>query len=98
MSEHTPTPWVVCDLQNSFTGYDIAEQDSDGEFIACDVIHTDAKHIVHCVNIHDELVDALDTVLCSFDSCEENHGGSIDDDGTLMDTLSRLIEKAKNNG
>jgi len=52
--EHTPTPWVLDEIGDIFSGKIcvavILEDDDD---------FTNGNHIVKCVNMHDELVEAL---------------------------------------
>lgn len=62
-TKHTPTPWDQ--LNNVFTmedGYFSMIQTPD-QCIANVFDEADAAHIVKCVNMHDELVDALDKIL-----------------------------------
>lgn len=71
MSKHTPTPWHVRAIMESRdivseTGVLIAEvsNEENGR-------EANARHIVHCVNSHDDLVEALKFVLTAFNEFED---------------------------
>ena len=67
MAEHTPTPWhvyekdpfVICEggggsigiIEAGYPGVSEAEQIAN------------AAYVVHCVNVHDDLVKALESIL-----------------------------------
>ena len=59
--KHTPTPWVVsCGSIYTTEGIPIAEMDREvGNGTLPVERDENARHIVHCVNLHDELVEAL---------------------------------------
>lgn len=69
MSKPTPTPWSLNKDEKGITfiqgntrgwGWDhLAEVDTSGD---APEIEANAAHIVHCVNMHDELVAALQTL------------------------------------
>lgn len=71
MSKHTPTPWYYDgeDMDSEAAaswdgnGYEIFSKDKDGNVtngIAGGIPEeANAAHIVHCVNMHEELVEAL---------------------------------------
>jgi hypothetical protein len=74
--KHTPTPWKVC--RHSDNGELVVRSKSDQGIVAncqCDSYSLDnqagleqeckanAEHIVKCVNMHDELVDALKAMV-----------------------------------
>ncbi len=54
--KHTSTPWKFIDGGNSA---DSCIQDATGVFIGNISLKENAARIVHCVNMHDELVTAL---------------------------------------
>ena len=69
MSKHSPTPW-----QYGHTDTPLGAQivDGDGEAVACTSMRSglgkpdperkaNGEHIVHCVNMHDDLVAAIKT-------------------------------------
>lgn len=68
-SKHTPTPWYWGD--KSHHGYFNLRSDSGIVINAeenygapyMEISDEDAAHIVKCVNMHDELVEALESVL-----------------------------------
>lgn len=61
--KHTPTPWkAYANHIEDVHGLLVGDTNvSCGLTRECDLIN--AKHIVHCVNLHDELVDAMGSVL-----------------------------------
>lgn len=64
---HTPTPWEVMqpsqdtddviEIRSTINGWTVARM-GDGDLID-EQDHDNAAHIVHCVNVHDQLVAAL---------------------------------------
>lgn len=67
-TKHTPTPWDQ--LNNVFTmedGYFSMIQTPD-QCIANVFDEADAAHIVKCVNMHDELVEALKEIYGNGDA------------------------------
>ena len=65
--EHTPTPWKV-GAKHTIGFVSVEDDQSCGMTIPfIDVYGTNpeanAAHIVKCVNMHDELVEALDNLL-----------------------------------
>lgn len=46
-----------------------------------------ARHIVHCVNVHDELVEALEDAIMTYDP---NNG-----DPRVLDRMTKTLSKAK---
>lgn len=75
MSKHTPTPW---ESQNNviFGDVDNPEHDGDSPYIGKlegqleDDNKANAAHIVKCVNVHDELLEALKGLLDELSSEE----------------------------
>lgn len=62
--EHTPTPWIIeYGSEESAIidarGYIICTNGEDPSVVSDD----EMAHIVKCVNMHDELVSALDKIL-----------------------------------
>ena len=67
-TEHTPTPWKIiewndCDL-NIGIGHELPEDDAiewitSSHYLPKNQTVADFRHIIRCVNIHDELVAAL---------------------------------------
>ena len=67
MTKHTPIPWRVADKSLGLMGI-LRVQNKDVDI--CNVFNdksvnseANAKHIVKCVNMHDELVEALDKMI-----------------------------------
>ena len=60
---HTPTPWVIGVKQN----FEVRSQDLNGagDYVGEMYSHSDAAHIVRCVNVHDKLVAALQNIVQS---------------------------------
>lgn len=73
--EHTPTPWYS--IGNDI--YHESEYGSDPIASVCGECsftqdHANAAHIVKCVNMHDELVEAIQELICAGDfrrGCED---------------------------
>lgn len=91
MAEHTPTPWAMSDA-DMFGDYNIQSADGvrTGEnmlAIAAVVsnlrpaneVHANARHIVHCVNVHDDLVKALEAIIESADAPHAHRGARATD-------------------
>ena len=80
-AKHTPTPWKVADLnawievRSNSTARPICKiwkSDDDGKD-EYQELQANAKHIVHCVNVHDELIGALEQLYpyCEGDTSRE---------------------------
>lgn len=62
-TKHTPTPWdQINGVYTQENGYFSMVQTPD-KCVADVFDKEDAAHIVKCVNMHDELVEALDKIL-----------------------------------
>ena len=75
MVKHTPAPWYAIettDWEEKFVSIGICSR-NDASYDFCETglgldvdtdeeIRANAEHIVHCVNIHDELVEALEKI------------------------------------
>jgi len=64
--EHTPTPWKIIDYVNAISEPSVRIEGANGDTVADDepyypqpITPENAAHIVKCVNMHDELVEAL---------------------------------------
>jgi hypothetical protein len=83
-AQHTPTPWDIVQFDDEDKPIIIGP--NGDERIAVmqgnEPSEANAQHIVHCVNLHDELVQALETGLEFWN----------DEDG---DNLSEWREQAK---
>jgi hypothetical protein len=93
---HTPTPWYLTEEKEgqieSDKGYLIAQvyQNKNPKYKEED--EANAKHIVKCVNMHDELIKALYDAQSYLEKCVELAGQeSIDEDCTNW-TLDRINE------
>ena len=79
MEKHTPAPWYVSSdrLENVFSvRSDVDRIDGVGKFVAPHVWgQANAAHIVRCVNAHEALVRALETLLGSL-KWEEKRSGT----------------------
>ncbi|CAN7497083.1 hypothetical protein LJR231_003495 [Phyllobacterium sp. LjRoot231] len=71
---HTPTPWHLASASNKFIA------DAEGIIVARASVHAitshdyaadNAKHIVKCVNAHDDLLNALIDCADYFDGCSD---------------------------
>lgn len=63
MSKHTPTPWALSDDSSAYMeGTLVVDPGSDVE-IAGVWKESDARYIVHCVNHHEQLVEALERLV-----------------------------------
>jgi len=88
MAEHTPTPWVwdgACQLRDA-DGHGFQSVSRMGSH------PTDAnmEHIVHCVNMHDELVEALYNLHVLY-----GHRPSDNVEEAAHDIASDVLAKAK---
>ena len=79
--EHTPTPWEVIEtFDYDFQIYPKGNVEAGHNQIAVIPATGDgddkanATHIVHCVNLHDELVAALSRGLDYIEADEASHG------------------------
>jgi len=68
MTDHTPTPWEIiehngCDLNvgigRKLPEYGAIEWITGSYYLPSKIRMADFRHIIKCVNTHDELVDAL---------------------------------------
>ncbi len=66
MSEHTPTPWAASDVRVDAT----ARKAHEGPTCIASSV-ANAAHIVKCVNLHDELVAAMEGLLASIDTAAD---------------------------
>lgn len=92
MSEikHSPTPWAVATNpggpmdQPAFPPIVDASGNPHGEDIVAmplgnsETVQANAAHIVKCVNLHEELVDALQELLSAARHCGLQHGIDFD--------------------
>jgi len=87
--KHTPTPWQRGNNLFPDRIFDLKER----EIAYCGGQNTsgtaNAKHIVHCVNMHDELVEALDDMIKYLD----NNGKESDVSELARQALSKAKEK-----
>jgi hypothetical protein len=105
-NKHTPTPWkaVQC-IEDGWEDHldiqqDVSDDDDKNDYVLVnslgfDEVATnkeDIKHIVKCVNMHDELVEAIEKAL---DMSDEH----LDETGTfnshMRKTLEDVLQKAK---
>lgn len=64
MVKHSPTPWVFEDEYVRDCGGDIvADVYVQPTADAGESMEANAEHIVRCVNLHDELVEAMELVI-----------------------------------
>ena len=84
MSEHTPTPWTK---MPHYGGKSYFLLDENGGVVASAVKGECADHINHCVNMHNELVAALD-MMTEF---AQHYAHQKD----FIGPLSELLAKAK---
>ena len=94
MSEikHTPTPWVAIDEYiYSQDRFEIGTTTTSGFDYGTD--DANAAHIVKCVNMHDELVEALKEI----NDLNENHspfGGEMYQDRIDRELVRETLKKA----
>ena len=70
-TQHTPTPWQI--NKNNYCKIEVPKINSDNTFeIAMLNNATNAAHIVKCVNLHDELVEALNVLMMYGDNCDSH--------------------------
>ena len=64
MSEHTKTPWEVLGVVDMFISTEDGAiiADVSGSVTSHEEDRANAKHICHCVNHHDNLVEALEKI------------------------------------
>ncbi len=74
MSKHTPTPWQQYSEHEPLRiigNVDGPDDDRMHYTTVCEVnaendqAESDSRHIVHCVNLHDELVEALEAFIAA---------------------------------
>lgn len=69
MSAHTPTPWAIDGGDIAIGGVVCILADYCGpDYAGTQERIANAAHIVRCVNLHDELVAALDGMVRMFDA------------------------------
>lgn len=92
MTNHTPTPWKV----SNAPGVVIINEEMYQRHIATMGINgipnlqeINAKHIVHCVNSHDELINCLIHSLLYIKSCEATGAGK-----EIAHRIEQAIKKA----
>ena len=61
--KHTPTPWKYQDIKTEYDNRAVIMVENETELIARLVKVSNAAYIVHCVNMHEELVEALKYLL-----------------------------------
>ena len=88
MSKHTPGPWRIDNSNN----YDIESYNEETgttfgicQMYADESMEANARHIVHCVNCHDELLEALQAVYSDIE-LQNVKGGS--------DELNFIVQQA----
>lgn len=77
--EHTPTPWY----QGAIAGTEGTIFANGDGVIVEDVAEADAAHIVKCVNLHDELVKALELCIINAETAAKYVSESPKDAVTL---------------
>jgi hypothetical protein len=92
MTKHTPTPWRI--RRNQSTNKPSCEITTSDKISICYMSNGDlglgnAAHIVKCVNMHDELLEACIEATALFD----NHPEIFVNIGTY-EVLTRVINKA----
>lgn len=104
-TRHTPEPWHV---SNHVDNNQVVVRSNDGDIIAnleCDMVRdftqgdpseqimADARHIVHCVNTYDELLNALREALDQLESWNTESEPTF-----TMRRISLTIAKAEGGG
>ena len=92
MMEHTPTPW---EKERPYMEPHIYLSGPNTQLIAClqdnwENNKANAKHIVHCVNLHDELVEALSLTIRTIYDCMRHY---LDNNMLCYKTLEGLVEE-----
>jgi hypothetical protein len=86
MTEHSPTPWKF--LNHYPHGNHV--ESSDGRVVMqqefdCDSPSIgDMAHIVHCVNLHDELVEFLQSLVAKYETGDDAPDDYFSDAKTLL--------------
>jgi hypothetical protein len=98
-AQHTPTPWTVefgqVIVSEDTTLAMTAPVHNGPRVISDDECKANARHIVHCVNLHDELVQALEDLLAG-DLTPGGLGGAyITVSGDTVRRVKATIARAK---
>lgn len=92
MSEHTKTPW-------NYQGHLIFAAATHGEpFITCEAreeMIANAAHIVKCVNMHDELVEALERTNAWIEDDGHNGGNKYCPKCIAARSVNHLLARTK---
>ncbi len=90
-TKHTPTPWDhINGVYTQENGYFSMVQTPDG-CVAYVFDKEDAAHIVKCVNMHDELVEAISDCLWMIEEKE----GTGDENDKKVDAVRLSLAKAR---
>lgn len=93
---HTPTPWAWCN--NNTCLYHETSPNTQNCILHCDPINApdeaNANHIVHCVNVHDELVEVLKEWQ-SFCKNDELSTWPYVENGKMYEDISDLLTKTE---
>jgi hypothetical protein len=102
-AQHTPGPWVVGHARRSSNFGDMVAfvragpvkvakvwSGDSADKINGDKAEINAKHIVHCVNLHDELVEALDLAVFALEGIRPDLGA-----GATLTRLRAVLAKAR---
>ena len=94
MTKHTKTPWVATKPLAGQAFYYIdpaGEEMQYGKIATCWSGGDNANHIVHCVNMHDELVEALENIMRFVQTKGEPYLPRVD----AIEAAKSAIKKAK---
>jgi hypothetical protein len=92
--EHSPTPWKLSARTHIESADEWCVTDLHGENLA----PVNAEHIVRCVNVHDDLVDALEENLHWICMCAKSCTRGGDDDPHCGPQLQARAVLAKARG
>jgi hypothetical protein len=99
-AKHTPTPWTLQqDTTQNYTicadKYTIAMDNvNDSDLMPKGMSISNGKRIVHCVNMHEEMLEAL-KVLSEYIARHEKFLPETQERDELAEDLIALIDKAK---
>ena len=96
-AKHTPTPWKVTinQIENPHIIADKDGQIANTSFSAHANKEANAKHIVKCVNMHDELVSTLEQVKSYLERISCNIPLENQDSNEIAELILETLENAK---
>lgn len=88
--KHTPTPWATSEGGSKPYHSQLFFAGKYKEQYVGEVLTKNAQHIVKCVNVHDELVEALKRIH-SYITCVDDYT----DKSPLLEIIRQAINKAE---